>query len=205
MGKRHPGHKVAVGAALGVVGSRWVGGKRGSRGELALHARSDCACCTVTPTQCWNPLVVAVVDGDQSLNSQNGKAPLPGGQAGRNKLVVSWGPLVIAAGRACSAAIDPSNGSSRGIELASEWSITASARTSNFQNGRFRSSQWFPDKATSAQTNSRAPSVVLNQIDDLCSPSTFHRARDRRSSCWILACHPLTHARLRLSCGAHPR
>ena len=87
----------------------------------------------------------------------------------------------------------------------SRYSITASARASNFQNGRFLSSQWFPDKATSAQTNSRAPSVVLNQIDDLWSPSTFHRARDRRSSCRILACHPVTHAKLRLSCGAHPR
>src|SRR5262249_49311127 len=62
-----------------------------------------------------------------------------------------------------------------------------SARASNFQNGRFLSSQWFPDKPTSAQTNSRAPSVVLNQIGDLWSPSTFHRARDRRSSCRILA------------------
>src|SRR2546421_7584761 len=70
---------------------------------------------------------------------------------------------------------------------------------------RFLSSQWFPDRATSAQTNSRAPSVVLNQIDDLWSPSTFHLARDRRSSCRILACHPVTHAKLRLSCGAHPR
>jgi hypothetical protein len=30
-------------------------------------------------------------------NSQNGKSPLPGGQARRNKLLVSWGPLVIAA------------------------------------------------------------------------------------------------------------
>src|SRR5262249_51799058 len=84
-------------------------------------------------------------------------------------------------------------------------SITASARASNFQNGRFLSSQCFPDKATSAQTNSRAPSGVLNQIDDLWSPSTFHRGRDRRSSCRILACHPVTHATLRLSCGAHPR
>jgi hypothetical protein len=55
----------------------------------------------------------------------------------------------------------------------SRYSITASARVSNFQNGRFLSSQWFPDKATSAQTNSRAPSVVLNQIDDLWSPSTI--------------------------------
>jgi hypothetical protein len=27
----------------------------------------------------------------------NGKSPLPGGQARRNKLLVSWGPLVIAA------------------------------------------------------------------------------------------------------------
>src|SRR5262249_46199410 len=91
------------------------------------------------------------------------------------------------------------------IELASEWSITASARTSNFQNGRFLSSQWFPDRATSAQTNSRAPSVVLNQIDDLWPRSTFHLARDRRSSCRILACHLVAHAKLRLSCGAHPR
>src|SRR5262249_33510398 len=86
----------------------------------------------------------------------------------------------------------------------SRYSITASARASNFQNGCFLSSQWFPNKATSAQTNSRAPSVVLNQIDDLWSPSTFHRARDRRSSCRILACHPVTHAKIRLSCGAHP-
>src|SRR5262245_13622006 len=84
-------------------------------------------------------------------------------------------------------------------------SITAWARASNFQNGRFLTSQWFPDKATSAQTNSRAASVVLNQIDDLWSPSTFHHARDPRSSCRILACHPVTHAKLRLSCGAHPR
>jgi hypothetical protein len=84
-------------------------------------------------------------------------------------------------------------------------SITAWARASNFQHGRFLSSQWFADKATSAQTNSRAPSVVLNQIDDLWSPSTFHRARDRRSSCQILACHLVAHAKLRLSCGAHPR
>src|SRR5215475_2417011 len=84
-------------------------------------------------------------------------------------------------------------------------SITSSARASNFQNGRFLSSQWFPDRATSAQTNSRAPSVVLNQIDDLWSPSTFHLARDRQSSCRILACHQVAHAKLRLSCGAHPR
>src|SRR5262249_2373576 len=69
----------------------------------------------------------------------------------------------------------------------SRYSITTSARASNFQNGRFLSSQWFPDKPTSAQTNSHAPSVVLNQIGDLWSPSTFHRARDRRSSCRILA------------------
>ena len=78
-------------------------------------------------------------------------------------------------------------------------------RVKEFQHGRFLNSQWFPDKATSAQTNSRAPSVVLNQIDDLWSPSTFHRARDRRSSCQILACHLVAHAKLRLSCGAHPR
>src|SRR5262245_39255833 len=84
-------------------------------------------------------------------------------------------------------------------------SITAWARASKFQHGRFLSSQWFPDKATSAQTNSRVPSVVLNQIDDLWSPSTFHRARDRRSSCRIPACHLVAHAKLRLSCGAHPR
>jgi hypothetical protein len=84
-------------------------------------------------------------------------------------------------------------------------SITAWARASNFQNGRFLSSQWVPDRATSAQTNSRAPSVVLNQIDDLWSPSTFHLARDRRSSCRILACHLVAHAKLRLSCGAHLR
>ena len=84
-------------------------------------------------------------------------------------------------------------------------SITAWARASNFQHGRLLTSQWFPDKATSAQTNSRAPSVVLNQIDDLWSPSTFHRARDRRSSCRILACHLVAHAKLRVSCGAHPR
>src|SRR5262249_33244007 len=83
--------------------------------------------------------------------------------------------------------------------------ITSSARASNFQSGRFLSSQWFPDRATSAQTNSRAPSVVLNQIDDLWSPSTFHLARDRRSSCPVLACHLVAHAELRLSCGAHPR
>src|SRR5262249_3865487 len=84
-------------------------------------------------------------------------------------------------------------------------SITAWARASNFQHGRFLSSQWFPDKATSAQTNSRVPSVVLNQIDDLWSPSTFHRARDRRSSCRIPACHLVAHAKLRVPCGAHPR
>src|SRR5262249_58008785 len=84
-------------------------------------------------------------------------------------------------------------------------SITSSARASNFQNGRFLSSQWFPDKATSAQTNSRAPSVVLIQIDDLWSPSTFHRARDRRSSCPILAFPPANPAHLPLSCRAPPR
>src|SRR5215831_5073086 len=33
----------------------------------------------------------------RTANSQNGKSPLPGGQARRNKLLVSWGPLVIAA------------------------------------------------------------------------------------------------------------
>src|SRR5262245_44654003 len=73
-------------------------------------------------------------------------------------------------------------------------SITAWARASNFQSRRFLSSQWFPDRATYAQTNSRAPSVVLNQIDDLWSPSTFHLARDRRSSCRILPCHLVAHA-----------
>jgi hypothetical protein len=76
-------------------------------------------------------------------------------------------------------------------------SITASARTSRFQ--RFRR------RATCAQTNSRAPSIVLNQFDDLWSPSAFRRARDRRSSCRILACHLIVHAKLHLSCGAHPR
>src|SRR5262249_44549373 len=35
--------------------------------------------------------------GGVSLNSQNGKSPLPGGQARRSKLLVSWGPLVITA------------------------------------------------------------------------------------------------------------
>ena len=48
-------------------------------------------------------------------------------------------------------------------------SITASARTRRFQ--RFRR------RATCAQTNSRAPSIVLNQFDDLWSPSAFRRAR----------------------------
>src|SRR6516165_10601853 len=76
-------------------------------------------------------------------------------------------------------------------------SITAWARASNFQSRRFLSSQCFPDRATYAQTNSRAPSVVLNQIDDLWSPSTFHLARDRRSSCRILPCHLVAHAKLR--------
>src|SRR5262245_45017292 len=90
-------------------------------------------------------------------------------------------------------------------EVASGHSITSSARASNFQSGRFVGSQWFPDRATSAQTNSRAPSVVLNQIDDLWSPSTFHLARDRRSSCRIRACNLVAHAKPRLSCGAHPR
>src|SRR5262249_25359241 len=83
-------------------------------------------------------------------------------------------------------------------------SISSSARASNLQNGRFLSSQSFPDRATSAQTNSRAPSVVLNQIDDLWSPSTFHLARDRRSSCRILVFHLVAPAKLRLSCGAYP-
>jgi hypothetical protein len=83
--------------------------------------------------------------------------------------------------------------------------IIRSPRRRVFQNGRFLSSQWLPDRATSAQTNSRAPSVVLNQIDDLWSPPTFHLARDRQSSCRILACHLVAHAKLRLSCGAHPR
>src|SRR5262245_13962071 len=32
----------------------------------------------------------------ECLNSQNGKSPLPGGQARRNKRLGSWGPLVIA-------------------------------------------------------------------------------------------------------------
>src|SRR4030095_14619457 len=83
--------------------------------------------------------------------------------------------------------------------------LIRSPRVRVFQNGRFLSSQWLPDRATSAQTNSRAPSVVLNQIDDLWSPSTFHLARDRQSSCRILACQQVAHAKLRLSCGAHPR
>src|SRR5262249_36820584 len=83
-------------------------------------------------------------------------------------------------------------------------SISSSARASNFQNGRFLSSQSFPDRATSAQTNSRAPSVVLNQIDDLWSPSTFHLARDRRSSSQILAFHLGAPAQLPLSFGAPP-
>jgi hypothetical protein len=60
-------------------------------------------------------------------------------------------------------------------------SITASARASRFQRFRHR--------ATCAQTNSRAQSIVLNQFDDLWSPSAFRRARDRRPSCRILACH----------------
>jgi hypothetical protein len=75
--------------------------------------------------------------------------------------------------------------------------ITASARTSRFQRFRHR--------ATCAQTNSRAPSIVLIQFDDLWSPSAFRRARDRRSSCRILACHLVVHAKLHVSCGAHPR
>lgn len=75
-------------------------------------------------------------------------------------------------------------------------SITASARASRFQRFRHR--------ATCAQTNSRAQSIVLNQFDDLWSPSAFRRARDRRPSCRILACHLVVHAKLHLSCGAHP-
>ena len=75
-------------------------------------------------------------------------------------------------------------------------SITASARASRLQ--------WFRHRATCAQTNSRAPSIVLNQFDDLWSPSASRRARDRRSSCRILACHLVVHAKLHLSCGAHP-
>src|SRR5262249_61366585 len=84
-------------------------------------------------------------------------------------------------------------------------SITAWARASNFQSRRFLSSQCFPDRATYAQTNSRAPSVVLNQIDVLWSPSTFHLARDRRSSCRILPCPPVAPAQLPLFFGAPPR
>jgi len=76
-------------------------------------------------------------------------------------------------------------------------SITGSARTSRFQRFRHR--------ATCAQTNSRAPSIVPKQFEDLWSPSAFRRARDRRSSCRILACHLVVHAKLHLSCGAHPR
>src|SRR5262245_14128443 len=34
---------------------------------------------------------------DVAAKAQNGRSPLPGGQARRNKLLVSWGPLVIAA------------------------------------------------------------------------------------------------------------
>src|SRR5262245_27264905 len=67
------------------------------------------------------------------------------------------------------------------------YSITASARASNFQNGRFLSSQWFPTNQRPRKSIPALPSVVLNQIGDLWSPSTFHRARDRRSSCRILA------------------
>jgi len=52
-------------------------------------------------------------------------------------------------------------------------SITASARASRFQRFRHR--------ATCAQTNSRAQSIVR-----------------------ILACHLVVHAKLHLSCGAHP-
>jgi hypothetical protein len=76
-------------------------------------------------------------------------------------------------------------------------SITASPRASRFRRFRHR--------ATCAQTNSHAPSIVLNQFDDLWSPSAFRRARDRRSSCRILACHLVVHAKLHLSCAAHPR
>jgi hypothetical protein len=39
--------------------------------------------------------------------------------------------------------------------------------------------QQFRRRATRAQTNSRARSIVLNQIDDLSSPSAFRRARHR--------------------------
>ena len=59
--------------------------------------------------------------------------------------------------------------------------------------------------ATCAQTNSRAPSIVLNQFDDLWSRSAFRRAQDRRSSCRILVCHLVVHAKLHLSCGVQPR
>src|SRR5262249_53642279 len=82
---------------------------------------------------------------------------------------------------------------------ASSWRTTCHSITSYFQNGRFLSSQWFPDRATSAQTNSRAPSVVLNQIDDLWSPSTFHLARGRRSSCRTLAGLRCVQAQVRLA------
>src|SRR5262249_17457293 len=51
--------------------------------------------------------VMRIATGDGSpINSQNGKSPLPGGQARRNKLLVSWGPLVIGTVRVafCNAA-----------------------------------------------------------------------------------------------------
>src|SRR5262245_4882220 len=39
----------------------------------------------------------ALRDPSKVPRAQNAKSPLPGGQARRNKLLVSWGPLVIAA------------------------------------------------------------------------------------------------------------
>jgi hypothetical protein len=55
----------------------------------------------------------------------------------------------------------------RAADLGRGRSITASARASRFQKGRFLTSRRFRHRATSVRTNSRAPSIVPNQFDDL--------------------------------------
>src|SRR5262249_60924020 len=136
-----------------------------------------------------------------------GSASTPGGGFARRVGVTLSDAASPHTGRTLVSDIGPP-GSSRAIcghqplhqtktKLLPSRSITASARASRLQ--------WFRLRATCAQTNSRAPSIVLNQFDDLWSPSAYRRARDRRSSWRTLACHLVVHAKLHLSCGAHPR
>src|SRR5262249_36511708 len=93
------------------------------------------------------------------INSQNGKSPLPGGQARRNKLLVSWGPLVIGTVRVAFC-----NAATVGFPVAKMTS--GASATNSFAYRRWRSA--LPASQRNPHIAAIGPAQLLQRLQERC-------------------------------------